>query len=77
MVKALKFAAVSAIFVLPFTYSQSALAWNALSYEQAVSLCRMGDPRGCAAVRDYLASSPEVRQERRGPLSTSDFLRSW
>jgi hypothetical protein len=91
MVKGLKFAAVSTILLLPFTYSESALAWNALSYQQAVWLCSMGDVRGCAVMRAYQdAAAPggspadrwvspgEVQQQRPGALSRWDLIgRTW
>jgi hypothetical protein len=91
MVKGFKFAVVSAILLLLLTYSQSALAWNALSYQQAALLCSMGDARGCAVMRAYQdaaarggspadrwVSPPEVQQQRPGALSTWDLIgRTW
>jgi hypothetical protein len=86
MVKGFKFAAVPAILLLQFTYPQSALAWNALSYQQAVLLCGMGDVRGCAVMRAYQdaarggspadqwVSPPEVQQQRPGALSRWDLI---
>ena len=44
MVKGLKFAAVSAIFLFPFVYPHSALARTYLSYQEAVWLCGAGVP---------------------------------
>ena len=85
MMKGLKFAVVSAIFLFPFTYPRSALSWEALTYQEAVRMCEMGYRRGCEVMNAYRrpSGSPadawvrpgEVQRERRGPLSTSDFLR--
>src|SRR4051812_35780541 len=48
MVKSLKFAVVSAIFLLPFAYPHSALSriWS-LSYQEAVWMCSTGDLQAC------------------------------
>ena len=48
MVTALKFAVVSAIFLLPFAYPSSALSriWS-LSYQEAVWMCSTGDHQAC------------------------------
>ena len=48
MVTAIKFAAVSAIFLLPFAYPSSALSriWS-LSYQEAVWMCSTGDHQAC------------------------------
>ena len=70
MVKGLRFAAVSAIFLFP--YPNSAHSWTALSSQEAVWLCGAGDLEACDAMNAYEAASPGVR---RGPLSTDDFIR--
>ena len=45
MVTGLKFAVVSAIFLLPFAYPHSAFSWNwnALSYQEAAWMCGTGN----------------------------------
>ena len=43
MVKALKLAVASAVFLFPFVYPHGALAWTALSYEEAVWMCSVGN----------------------------------
>jgi hypothetical protein len=43
MVKGLKFAVVSAIFLFPFTFLQSAHSRTFLSYQEAVWMCGAGD----------------------------------
>jgi hypothetical protein len=86
MVKGLKVAAVSAIFLVPFTYPRSALSLDALTYQQAVQLCSMGYPRACQVMNAYragpsgspadrLVSPVETQRVRPGPLSTYDFIR--
>ena len=72
MVKGLKFAAVSAIFLFPFVYSHSAVARTYLSYQEAVWLCGAGDLEACDAMNAYEAAPPGIR---RGPLNTHDFIR--
>ena len=57
MVKGLKFAAVSAIFLFPFVYPHSALARTYLSYQEAVWLCGGGDLEACDAMNAYEAAS--------------------
>jgi hypothetical protein len=57
MMKGLKLAAVSAVFLIPFTYPSSAISLNALTYQQAVSMCQMGDPRACAVANAYRSGS--------------------
>jgi hypothetical protein len=48
MVKGLKFAVVSAIFLFPFAYPQSALSRNhSLSYQEAVWMCSTGNLQAC------------------------------
>jgi hypothetical protein len=72
MVKGLKFAAVSAIFLFPFVYPHSAVARTYLSYQEAVWLCGAGDLEACDAMNAYEAAPPGIR---RGPLNTHDFIR--
>ena len=44
----LKFALVSAIFLLPFAYPHSALSRNwSLTYQEAVGMCSTGDLQAC------------------------------
>ena len=54
MVTGLKFAVVSAIFLLPFAYPHSALSqiWS-LSYEEAVWMCSAGDHQACDVMYRY------------------------
>jgi hypothetical protein len=54
MVTALKFAVVSAIFLLPFAYPPSALSriWS-LSYQEAVWMCSTGDHQACDVMYRY------------------------
>ena len=56
MVEGLKFAAVSAILLLPLTYAQSARAWGSLTYQEAFWLCNMGNPQACAVAIAYMAA---------------------
>ena len=72
MVKGLRFAAVSAIFLLPFVYPHSASARTYLSYHEAVWLCGAGDLEACDVMNAYEAAPPGVR---RGSMSTQDFVR--
>jgi hypothetical protein len=53
MVKGLKLAAVSAIFLLPFAYAHSAPAWSSLSYQEAVWLCGTGNLQACDVMYAY------------------------
>ena len=71
MVKALKFAAISAIVLFPFVCPPSALARTYLSYQEAVWLCGAGDLEACDAMNAYEAAPPGVR---RGSMSTQDFI---
>jgi hypothetical protein len=71
MVKGLKFAVVSAIFLFPFTFLQSAHSRTFLSYQEAVWMCGAGDPQACDVVYLYEAAPSKVR---RGPISTQDFI---
>lgn len=75
MMKGLKFAVASAIFLFPFAYPHSALSWTALSYQEAVWLCSTGDLQACDVMYAYEAAPSELRGVRRGPLSTYDFIR--
>jgi hypothetical protein len=54
MVTGLKFAVVSAIFLLPFAYPHSALSriWS-LSYQEAVWMCGTGDLQACEVMYSY------------------------
>ena len=72
MVKALRFAAISAIFLFPFVCPHSALARTYLSYQEAVWLCGAGDLEACDAMNAYEAAPPGGK---RGPMSTQDFIR--
>jgi hypothetical protein len=55
MVKGLKFAVVSAIFLLPFAYPHNALSWewNSLSYQEAVWMCGTGSLQACDVMYAY------------------------
>jgi hypothetical protein len=79
MMKGLKFAAASAIFLIPFTYTPSALAWNALTYQEAVYLCNAGNSRACAVKSAYEAQIRSGRgnqwDTRPGLFSTYDLLK--
>jgi hypothetical protein len=72
MVKALKFAAISAIFLFPFVCPHSALARTYLSYQEAVWLCGAGDLEACDAMNAYESAPPGVRS---GSMSTQDLIR--
>jgi hypothetical protein len=73
MVKGLKLAVVSAIFLFPFAYPHSALSWTALSYEEAAWMCSTGNLQACDVMYAYEeARSGDLRGVRRGPLSTDD-----
>jgi hypothetical protein len=74
MVRGLSFAIVSAIFLLPFAY-HGAFAWTALSYQEAVWLCSTGNLQACDVMHAYEEAPADLRGERRGPLSTYDFIR--
>ena len=56
MVKGLKLAAVSAIFLFPLAYPHSALARTYLNYQEAVWLCNICNPQACAVVIAYMAA---------------------
>jgi hypothetical protein len=71
MVKVLRFAAMSAIFLFPSVCPHSALARTYLSYQEAVWLCGAGDLEACDAMNAYEAAPPGVR---RGSMSTQDFI---
>jgi hypothetical protein len=53
MLKGLKFAVVSAIFLLPFACPHSALAWSSLSYQEAAWLCGTGNLQACEVMYAY------------------------
>lgn len=53
MVKALKLAVASAVFLFPFVYPYGALAWTALSYEEAVWMCSVGNLQACDVAYKY------------------------
>jgi hypothetical protein len=72
MVKGLRFAAVSAIFLLPFVYPHSASARTYLSYHEAVWLCGAGDLEACDAMNAYETAPAGVK---RGFMSTQDLIR--
>ncbi len=72
MVKGLRFAAVSAILLLPFVYPHSASARTYLSYHEAVWLCGAGDLEACDAMNAYETSPAGVK---RGFMSTQDIIR--
>jgi hypothetical protein len=60
MVKGLKFAVVWAIFLLPFAYPPSALAWSSLSYHEAVWSCSAGNLKACEDMYAYEMARPGV-----------------
>jgi hypothetical protein len=64
MVTALKFAVVSAIFLLPFAYPSSALSriWS-LSYQEAVWMCSTGDHQACDVMYRYEMARSAVRTQ--------------
>jgi hypothetical protein len=53
MVKGLRFAVVSAIFLGPFAFPHSAPAWTALSYEEAAWQCSTGNLQACDVMHAY------------------------
>ena len=55
MLKDLKFAVVSAIFLAPLAYPHSALSWNwkALSYQESVWMCGTGNLEACDVMYAY------------------------
>jgi hypothetical protein len=71
MVKGLKFAVASAIFLFPLAHPHSALSRTFLSYQEAVWMCGAGDPEACDAAYLYETAPSKVR---RGPISTQDFI---
>ena len=75
MVKGSMFAVVSAILLFLFAYSHSALAWTALSYQEAAWLCSSGNLQACDVMYAYENAPSDLRGVRRGPLSTYDFIR--
>ena len=63
MVKGLKFAVVSAIFLLPFAYPHSALSRNhSLSYQEAVWMCSTGNLQACDVMYAYEEAASGVRR---------------
>ena len=72
MVKGLKFAAVSAIFLFPVVFPHSASARTYLSYHEAVWLCGSGDLEACDAMNAYETAPAGVK---RGFMSTQDLIR--
>jgi hypothetical protein len=63
MVKGLKFAVVSAIFLLPFAYPPSALSriWS-LNYQEAVWMCSTGDNQACDVMYRFELARSAVPQ---------------
>jgi hypothetical protein len=53
MVKALKLAVVSTISLFPFAYPHGALAWTALTYQEAVWMCSVGNLQACDVMYAY------------------------
>ena len=55
MLKGLKFAVMSAIFLIPLAYPHSVLSWNwnALSYQEAVWMCGTGNLQACDVMYAY------------------------
>jgi hypothetical protein len=72
MVKGLKFAVVSAIFLFPFACPHSALARTFLSYQEAVWMCGTGNLEACDAMHAYESGPPGAKS---GPMSSHDFAR--
>jgi hypothetical protein len=72
MVKGLKFAAMSAIFLLPFVHPPGALARTYLSYQESVWMCGTGELDACNAMNAYETAPPGVRS---APMSNQDFVR--
>jgi hypothetical protein len=72
MLKGLKFAVVSAIFLSPFAYPHSGLARTFLNYQEAVWMCGTGNLEACDAMHAYEAGPPGAR---RGPISTEEVTR--
>ncbi len=94
--KMFRFVLVLMLSLVPLAHSSKALAWDAMSYQQALGWCYAGDVYACRVAEAYemelgnryrapeggspadqWVSPEEARQERPGPLSTSDFLRRW
>ena len=61
MVTGIKFALVSAIFLLPFAYPHSALSrsWSH-GYQEAVWMCSTGDHQACDVTYRYETSRSAV-----------------
>jgi hypothetical protein len=74
MMKGLKFAVVSAIFLLPLTYPRSALSWTSLTYQEAVWMCNMGYRQACNIMYAYEMArsgrpSRPMGESRRAPAA--------
>ena len=61
MIKGLKFAVVSAIFLSPFAFPHGALAWTALSYEEAAWYCSTGNLQACDVMQAYEEAASGVQ----------------
>jgi len=48
-------AVVSAVSLTPFAFPHGALAWDALTCQQAYQACYLGNPRGCGVARQCQA----------------------
>jgi hypothetical protein len=72
MLKRLKFAVASAIFLLPLAYSHSALS-RSPSYQQAVWMCGNGNLQACEVMYAYemARSGVAVAAQRVRPRSNS------
>ena len=77
MVTGLKFAVVSAIFLLPFAYPHSALSriWS-LSYQEAVWMCSTGDHQACDIMYRYEMARSAVPAWQPGTSKVSAACRS-
>jgi hypothetical protein len=62
MMKGLKFAVVSAIFLSPFAFPHGALAWIALSYEEAAWYCSTGNLQACDVMQAYEEAASGVQE---------------
>jgi hypothetical protein len=61
MMRGLKFAVVSAIFLGPFAFPHGALAWTALSYEEAAWYCSTGNLQACDVMQAYEEAASGVQ----------------
>ena len=64
MMKGLKFAVVSVIFLSPFAFPHGALAWTALSYEEAAWYCSTGNLQACDIMHAYEEAASGVQGVR-------------